>query len=255
MKNTRTTSSTVEKAFAILDMLSAKGGDGISLSEVSAQLQISKSTAHRYLVTFEKLTVVERDKDNLFYPGLKLVELAGGTLESMDLISRSKPVMHGLVERFGETVNLAVPSGIEVVYVAKVESAQSLRMASRLGTRMPLSTTSLGKSILAHLPPHRLDEVLAAGLPARTTNSITKPGDLFAELEQVRCQGFAIDDQENVLGVRCVGAPLFDYRSEVVGAISVAGPAQRLSSDKCQRIGPAVSEAASHLSKGMGYPR
>jgi len=249
----RSTSLTVEKALDILDMVSASTGGGLSISEVSAQMGISRSTAHRYIGTFEKLNLVERDGQDRFRLGLKLVELAGAALDQMDLVSVSRPFMYELMNRFQETVNLVVPSGTEVVYVAKVESRQSLRLASRLGGRMPMSTTSLGKAILAHSPPDQLEQVIKAGLPARTPHSLVDPAILCEELRLIRERGFSIDDQENVLGVRCVGAPLFDFSGAIAGAMSIAAPEGRMSRDRCLEIGPVIWGACLSLSRRMGY--
>ena len=255
MDNQHATSTTVAKAFAILDMLASKGECGASLTEVSGHLGISKSTAHRYLTTLEKLTAVERDQKDHFLLGLKLIELAGVFLDDHNLRNASEPFLNELAARTRETVHLAVPSANEVVYVAKIDSSHSIRMASRIGARMPMYCTSLGKAILAHYPSAQVEEIIREGLPARTPHTITSSQALHAELERVRAQGFAIDDQENEMGVRCVGAPIFDYTTRVVGAISVSGPANRMSKERSLELGPLVRDAALEISKRMGYPR
>jgi len=249
------TSTTVAKAFAILDMLASNGENGASLTEVSSHLGMSKSTAHRYLTTLEELAVVERDEKDHFRLGLKLIELTGAILSDHDLRKVSESFLNEVAAQTQETVHLAVPSLNEVVYIAKVDSSHSIRMASRIGGRMPMYCTALGKAILAHYPLDRVEEIIREGTPAQTLYTLTSPQTLLAELERVRAQGFATDDQENEIGVRCVGAPIFDYTTKVIGAISVSGPANRLTKGRCLELGPLVRDAALKVSRRMGYPR
>lgn len=255
MNSQHRTSTTVAKAFAILDVLASNGDSGTSLKEVSSHLGTSKSTAHRYLTTLEKLAVVERDEKDHFRLGLKLIELAGAFLSDHNLRNVSEPFLNEVAAQTQETVHLAVPSINEVVYIAKVDSPHSIRMASRIGARMPICCTSLGKAILAHYSFDRVEEIIREGMPARTPYTITSPQALHAELERVRAQGFAIDDQENEVGVRCVGAPIFDYTTKAIGAISVSGPANRLTKERSLELGPLVRDAALEVSRRMGYPR
>jgi IclR family acetate operon transcriptional repressor len=148
---------------------------------------------------------------------------------------------------------LAIPSGDEVVYIAKVDSPHSVRMASQIGALNPMHCTALGKAILAHYASDRVDGIIAKGLPRRTSHTLTTPERLRDELERVRSKGFATDDQENELGVRCTGAPIFDYTGKVVGAISVSGPAGRITQESSLEMGPLVKDAALEISRRMGY--
>jgi len=248
------TSTTVAKAFTILDALASGGEGGTSLKTISRQLGMSKSTAHRYMTTLEELAVVERDDKDHFRLGLKLVELAATFLSDQNLHNVSAPFLHGLAAQTQETVHLAVPFADEVVYIAKVDSSHAIRMASHIGARIPMYCTSLGKVILAHYPADRVEEIMRAGLSARTPHTITSAESLRAELERVRAQGYAIDDQENEIGVCCVGAPIFDYTSKVIGAISISGPASRMTMERSLELAPLVRDAASGVSRRMGYP-
>lgn len=246
-------SITVVKAFAILDLLASANEEGISLSEASGHLQVSKSTAHRYLTTLEELRVVTRDEKDHFRLGPKLIELAGSYLSDLDLRSESKPFLERLSAETHETVHLAIPSEYEVIYIAKVDSHHSVRMASRIGARNPMYCTSLGKAIMAYYTGERVEEIIRDGLPARTPHTLTTAEALKTELEHVKLQGFAVDDQENEMGVRCVGAPIFDYNRNVVAAVSVSGPSSRLTKKRSIEVGPQVSEAALGISKRIGY--
>jgi len=247
------TSTTVAKAFSILDLVCEKDTGGTSLAEVSNHLHVSKSTAHRYLTTLEELDVVRRDDNDGFSLGPKLIELTGAFLSNHDLRNEGQSFLEKLAAQTEETVHLAIPSGDEVVYIAKVDSSHSVRMASHIGALNPMHCTALGKAILAHYPPDRVEEIIAKGLPKRTSHTLTTPERLRDELERVRIQGLATDDQENELGVRCTGAPIFDYTGKVIGAISVSGPAGRITKERSIEMGPLVKEAALEISRRMGY--
>lgn len=241
------------KAFAILDLLVSKNESGLSLSEVSNHLHFSKSTSHRYLTTLEELGVVIRDERDHFCLGPKLIELTGAYLSNHDLRNESEAYLEKLSAQTQETVHLAIPSGNDVIYIAKVDSTHSVRMASHIGARNPMYCTSLGKAILAHYPTAQVDAIARDGLPARTPFTLTSAETLHTELELVRTQGFAIDEQENEEGVRCTGAPIFDYSQKVIGAISVSGPASRLTRKRSIEIGSLVRNAASEISRKMGF--
>lgn len=234
------------------DIASASDGRK-SLTQIANHLNVSKSTAHRYLTTLEGLGVVQRDERETYRLGLRLVELAGAVLADHDLRREAEPELEALAQSTKETAHLAVPSGNEVFYLAKVDSPHAIRMFSRIGSRMPMHCTALGQSILAHLPEERVREVLSEGLPRRTPNTITDPVALRANLELVRQRGFAIDEEENEAGVRCVGAPVFDLAGAVVGAISISGPTMRITPEVALAIAPAVMQAARAVSLRLGY--
>lgn len=248
-------SSSVAKAFAILDFISDRGGVAVSLNEVSRHISASKSTAHRYLQTLEAIGAVERDERDNFRLGLKLIELSGEYLSNIDVLQVARPFLNKLASLSRETVYLAVPSGSDVVYVAKVDSTQTIAMRSRVGSRAPLYCTALGKAMLSRDPHGGLiSEVSRSEMIERTPNTITSFETLQHELEDIRQRGYAIDNQENEMGVCCVGAPLMDYREEVVGAISVSAPANRMERERQSEVGAWVRRAALDISIRLGYP-
>lgn len=249
------TSTSVARAFAVLDILSAQGNIGLTLSDTAHLLRMSRSTTHRYLITLEKLGAVERDDKDRFRLGLKMIELAGLVLSQNNLHNQGETFLNELADRTHETIHLAVPIGTEVVYIAKVDSPRSLRMFSYIGSRAPMYCTALGKAILAYSSAKLVDEVIRAGLAPRTHHTIATKHALLDELEKVRSRGFAFDCQENEVGVCCVGAPIFDYSAQVIGAISISGPAERMTAARQLEFGPLISDAGLRLSKRMGYSR
>lgn len=253
MSHDTNTSSTVEKAFAILDLVHAKGATGVSLGEVSKEIGVAKSTAYRYLNTLEQLEVVERDRDDRFFLGIKLIDLATGLLSQSRFRSAAIPHLEELSTHTPETIHLAVRSGSDMVYLARIDGSHALRMASRIGARAQMYCTALGKCLLANLSEQAINEIILAGLEPRTPKTITDPDALRQELDEVRAQGFAIDDEENEIGVRCIGAPIFNYTKAVIGAVSISGPVGRLTHEKCLEVASQLQEAARRISRRMGY--
>jgi DNA-binding IclR family transcriptional regulator len=246
-------STTVSKAVNILEILASRADTGISLAELCTLLGIPKSSAHRYLVTLHELDLAERRGDDRYYLGTKVIELAGAYLLKSDLRNDSRAALDGLAELTGETVHLAVPSGTEVVYIAKVESKHALSMASHIGARSPMYCTALGKAILAFSDSTERDAMLNKPLLMRTEKSITSIEALEHELMLIRSRGYAVDNEENELGIRCVGAPIFDYTPKPIGAISVSAPCDRMDQARVTMIGPLVSTAALEVSRRKGF--
>lgn len=246
-------SSTVAKAIGILDILASKADVGISLAELSLLIKMPKSSTHRYLVTLQGLGLAERKDGDRFYLGTKVIELAGSFLVNSDLRNESQAVMNDLSEKTGETIHLAVASGTEVVYIAKVESKHALVMSSHIGARLPMYCTALGKAILAFSNEKLLQTALAEPLIQRTSKSITSAKALKADLAIVQSRGYAIDDEENEVGIRCVGAPIFDYTASPIAAISISVPRDRMDQERLRLLGSLVNEAAQTVSKRKGY--
>ncbi len=246
-------STTVAKAINILNILASKADAGVSLAELCTLVEMPKSSTHRYLVTLQELDLAERRSDDRYYLGTKVVELAGVYLLKSDLRNESQVALDELAEMTGETVHLAVPSGTEVVYIAKVESKHALSMYSHIGARLPMHCTALGKAILAFSNSEALHSILARPMSRRTPNSITSVEALQEELKSIRLRGYAFDNEENELGIRCIGAPIFDYTTKPIGAISVSAPRERMDQERCYSLGPLVQEAALKISKRKGY--
>lgn len=255
-KSKKSEVSTSIRVFEILEMIAeADPYTGLSLSEISDQFDASKSTIHRHLQTLEHLNIVERKRGDSYHLGWKILGLAGKYLENLRFPIIAEPFMHQLSETTQEAVHIAVPACDEVIYVGKVDSPKSIVMSATIGGRLPMHSTSLGKSVLANLPEKMREQVIALGLPARTANTITSPEKLRAHLDQIRSQGFAVNNMEYEDGVRSVAAPVFDYSQAVIGAVSIAAPANRIPLKEVNTIGLKVKETALAISRRMGYPR
>ena len=247
------TSTTVAKAIHIVEILASKADVGITLAELSSLINMPKSSTHRYLGTLLELGLAERKNGDRYCLGAKVIEIAGVFLAKSDLKNESQVVMTELAEKTGETIHLAVPSAREVVYIAKIESPHALGMSSHIGSRLPMYCTSLGKAILAFSDSDLLEAVLSDGLKARTTHTNTSPTALRTELINIRSQGFALDDEENEPGIRCVGAPVLDYSGKAIAAISISGPGERITIERAMELGLLVRESTRRVSKRWGY--
>lgn len=248
------TNSAVDRAAKLLAALGhGRPSVGLSLGDISAETDIPKSTALRLLTSLEQRGFVERDSAGRFRIGLGLVDLVFAYLEDLDLVEQARAVLEELCKETGETVHLGIPSDREVVYIDKVESSQSLRMVSRVGARSPLSSTALGKAILAYAGEEFLSQVIAAGLEARTVHTLVTPKALRADLASVRSAGYAVDREENKLGICCVAAAVRERSGRVVAAISVSGPSVRMDEGVRAQMSVLVRRAADKISGRLGY--
>jgi IclR family acetate operon transcriptional repressor len=189
-----------------------------------------------------------------FRLGTQALSLSQKVLASIDLPEVARPYMRQLSDLTNETVNLSLREGTEILYIARVEGSQSIRMTSTIGTRSHLHSTAMGKALLAFLPAEEqtpLVERLTL-LPC-TPATITERALLLKELAAVRQQGFAIDNEENETGVRCMGAPIFDHMGYPFAAISISGPAYRTSMAQLQEFSRPLTEAVHAISAHLGH--
>lgn len=217
----------------------------LTLTELTRRTGIPKATAHRLLAELATWNVVERTPGG-HRLGMGLFELGQLAPLQRGLREAAAPFLADLFEATHETVHLAVPDGIEVVYVQKLPGRRGPQIASRVGGRMPAYCTGVGKAMLAFGPPARLAEVLAAGLHRRTPRTVIAPGLLEKELARIRANGVAEEHEESTVGIACVAAPVLASDGQAVAAISITGWANRMDAG---RLAPAVRTAALGLSR------
>jgi DNA-binding IclR family transcriptional regulator len=249
-----TLTQAVLKALDILECL-ASAEWPLSAQEVAQHCSLSRPTAYRHLVTLATRDYVTTCDDGRSYQvGPKVLELGKSFLDRLDLPELARASMRELSRTSQETVHLTVLDGTEILYVAKVDGPQSVRMYSAIGTRNPLYCTAMGKAILAFLAPEKRTALLdQTTLAPRTANTITDRTTLYRHLELVRSQGFAIDDVEFEEGIRCLGAPIFNHTGQVTAAISISGPAYRLSNSRLQELSGHVVKTSEAISSKLGY--
>ena len=247
-------SAAVERALTMLEEV-AQASDGLSNAEISRKLNIPKSSASYILRTLETQGYLARDVESGKYRvGLKILSLSRGALGGLDVRGVALPIMRRLTQQTGLTCHLAVLDGAEAVYVEKVEPEGFIRMDTWVGRRMRVHATSVGKAIVAHISPEQLEQIVKkSGMEKRTPKTITTLPRLLKDLEKVRTEGYAIDDEENNLGARCVGAAIFDDRGTVLASLGLSGTTQQVSTQTMPRILEALKDAARHISMGMGH--
>jgi DNA-binding IclR family transcriptional regulator len=227
----------------------------MNMTEISEKLGLYPSTTHRILDTLKHWGYVEQEPDNQKYRlGLKVLELGMAKLQQIDLVREATPYLKELVNQCNETAHLGVLEGGDVLYLAKVESSQTIRMCSYVGKRAPLHCTALGKVLLAFLPEEERNKILEQkGLPRLTENTITDRNKLEKQLTKIQKQGFALDQEENEKDVRCIAAPIRNYRGRVIAAVSISGPAFRIDEKVQNNLKVALIETSTKISKRLGY--
>lgn len=250
------TVKSVDKALLLLEVVS-EYPDGIAITELANEVGMYKSTVHRLLGTMMRRGYIEQDPVSGKYKlGYTVLDLGMKLLSSIDLRREAMPALQELALASGEVVHLALLDRGSVVYVEKVESPNTIRMHSRVGTRVPVHATGLGKAILAFLPKREVQDIVRRyGLPRLTPHTITDPDAFWASLEETRSTGFAFDVEEHQEGVCCVAAPIFAHDGRVMAAVSVSGPALRMTRERMVELVPLVKRAGERISERLGYRR
>jgi DNA-binding IclR family transcriptional regulator len=244
----------VERALAMLEVV-AQEPEGLSNAEISRKLQIPKSSASYILRTLEKQAYLNRDSETGRYRvGLKILSLSRGALTGIDVREVALPIMRNLTHKTSLTCHLAILDGPDAVYIEKVEPEGFIRMDTWVGRRMRVHATSVGKAMAAHIPQERLEKIISdRGMEKRTPKTITTMSRLLKELEKVRAQGHAVDDEENNMGARCVGAPIFNQSGSIEAAVGLSGTINQVNAHTMPRILEALKDAARHISMQLGY--
>ncbi|MFC4496291.1 IclR family transcriptional regulator [Streptomyces ovatisporus] len=237
----------LERAFDLLERMADAGGE-VGLSELSASSGLPLPTIHRLMRTLVSCGYVRQHPNRRYALGPRLIRL--GESSSRLLGTWARPYLARLVEETGETANMALLDGDQVVYVAQVPSRHSMRMFTEVGRRVLPHSTGVGKALLAGTPADDVRQLLArTGMPAATERTITTPEGFLEALEHVREVGYAMDDNEQELGVRCIAVAVPD--SPTAAAISISGPAGRVTEAATDKFVPLMQEVAQQLSKAL----
>lgn len=215
------------KAVDILELLSKEHELGIT--EVSKLLSLDKSTVFRIITTLrEKGMVDQNPRTQKYHNSLKLFELGNRIVEDLGLRRIAQPIIKELAEKTGETVNLAILDGNSILYIDKIESSATIKVDLPIGKRLPAFCTGLGKAMLAHVSNEKLNKVLeTTDLHRYTVKTHLNKEEFLNELEEIRVRGYSFDDEEYVEGLKCIAAPILDFKGEALAAISVAIPSYR----------------------------
>jgi DNA-binding IclR family transcriptional regulator len=245
----------ISKVLMILEALQGSSA-GLGLKAICDITGIHKSTAHRFLKHLELERYLIRTEGGAYLIGPRLSQMSARGNQGATLQAVARPILWELWKSTQETVNLAVLDQGTVLYVDVIESPHEFRLSSRVGTRRSLHVTALGKALAAFLPPEVGDSILSTiTFQQATAKTIMNLLQFRQELEKIRRQGFAVDDEEAVQGARCVSAPILNSDREPIAAVSVSGPVTRVSRDQVAVLAEAVCGAARAISVAMGFPQ
>lgn len=241
------------RALGILNRL-ANADDGVTLTEIAQQVGLSPSTAHRLLTTLEQERYVHFNAEQkLWSVGVQAFVAGNAFLKTRNLVAAARPHMRALMEESEETVNLAVEDQFEAIYLSQIECRQMMRAFARPGGRVPLHCSSVGKALMSAMSEGDLSKVLRQkGLPRVTVKSLNTTTALREDLITARHRGYAIDDEEHAVGLRCIAAVIFNEASDAVAAVSLSGPMARISDERIPLLGDLVRRKADAITSQIG---
>jgi len=229
--------------------------DELGVTELSKRLKLHKNNVFRLLATLESRGYIEQNKVTENYRlGLKTLELGQTFIRQMGLLRQSRPVLESIVGECNETAYVAILKDFHIIYLDVVETDLTVRVVPRVGSRLPAYCTAAGKVQIAYMTDDELEQYLPRELKRFTANTVADRDELKRQLKEIAEQGFAIDNEELDVGVRCAGAPIRDYTRRIVGAVSVSGPSMRFSDERMDKeLIPLVKRAAEEISLKLGY--
>ncbi|WP_436791547.1 IclR family transcriptional regulator [Yinghuangia sp. YIM S10712] len=246
----------VTRALDILELF-LDAEDPLAAPEIVRRLELPRTTVHELLATLVARSYLVQEADGRYRLGVRLYQLGSSYAERLDLASEGQEVARRVAASCHETVHVAVLEGTDVIYIAKVDSTQAVRMVSATGRRLPAHCTAVGKMLLASLPDDELRARVPEGVPlaAMTSQSITEPSVLYAELATARERGTALEDRESNSDVSCVAAPVRDRGGDVVAALSISVPTQRWNDERREELRRLAASGAEELSARLGHRR
>jgi IclR family acetate operon transcriptional repressor len=241
------------RGLSILDAFSGQRTD-LGVNEIARSVRMHKSTVSRLCATLENAGYLERDQTtNRFHLGARIFQLAGSETPTRDLRLVARPVMLDLVETTRETATLGKREDLDIVTIDVVDGLNFVRMATRVGMRTQVHASAVAKAILAYTDDDEVDQIIGTGqMPKLTPNTITDPAVLKEHLAEVRARGYSIDMEEMEIGLRCVGAPIYDHLGLVSAGLSISGPRHHMTEEVMLRCGPMVRTAADKISARLG---
>jgi len=226
----------------------------LTITEANRKFKIPKSSVYAILQTLKSRGYVEKNAHDQYFLTLKLFSLGSSLIDTLDLRRVALPYLKELTEKSGITGHIAIRDNAYAVYIEKIEVLGAVRLTTRVGKRMPVHSTSIGKALIAHLPEKEIDSILAeSGLPRLTRRTITVRREFKKELARVRAMGYAVSNEENEDGVRAVAAPIFDHDGRVIAAVNLGASSIQIKTEDFPALGKLVCSSATRMSKALGY--
>lgn len=247
------TVQSVDRAMAILEVL-GEDEEGYRLTDLARRAGLSVSTVHRLLTTLEQRRFVQFDRtDGMWHVGRGAFAVGSAFTRQRNFVAPALPILRRLRDQTRETANLGVVDDGEVVVLTQVESREIMRAITRVGGRAPMANSGMGKAILAAYADEDVDAIIARhGLRRATEKSIGNAATLKADIAAIRTRGYSFDDEEFVLGLRCVASVVYDAEAEPLCAVSISGLSVRVTDDRIETLGKLVAEAARELTVTLG---
>ena len=241
----------VSRALSLLSRLSEEA-NGMTLSELARSVGLAPSTAHRLLTTLQ-LEHFVRFEDSRWLVGVQAFNVGSSYMRTRDVCFMARPYLRILMQDTGETANLALIEGDELVYMAQVESSQMMRALARPGVKAPWTCSAVGKACLAFVGRPEAERLVNfQGVVQMTASSHVTPKTLWEDVSKIQGQCFAFDDEEHSPGLRCIASPVFDSNAQVIGALSISGPSVRVQQSSMAQIGKTVSRISRELTQALG---
>jgi DNA-binding IclR family transcriptional regulator len=247
-------SDTISRLFQVIEFLAASD-DWVSLRTMARELHITPTAAFRILNSLKELGYVrQHSQDSKYQLTLKIAGVSAQVLEKVQLRQIAHPFLQQLTSVTNETTHLAVLDGREFIYIDKVDNFQAVRMRSRVGQRGLLHCTAVGKAMLAQVSPPELSQILGSIVfHPRTNHTITDPIQFQEQLAQIRRQGYAVDDEENEIGIRCIGSPIFDHAGRLAGALSISGWTITMTHERLPQLAQELIQNCQGISQALGF--
>lgn len=244
----------VDRALRIISLVSQKK-EGLGVTEIATQLEMTKSSIFKLLRTLASHGFIEQDLETKKYRlGYKYLELSSILLDSIDLRPQAKPFLEELETLTNEVIHLVVYDQGEAFYIEKLEGNKTLRTHSKVGRRVEVHATSVGKVIFAYLPEVEVLKIIEGrGLPKHTNNTITDKEKFLNELRKINNKGYGVEIEENEVGITCIAAPIFDYRGKITAAVSISGPTIRMTNKRLIELRPIIIGVGKKISNRLGH--
>ncbi len=224
-----------------------------SLTQIAESIHMSKTTVHRLLATLENKRFITRDKGTgLYRLGFRFIEMASLVLQDVELHRWAHPYLQRLSEEYGETVDLSILDGSQVIYLEVVESPQRVKLAAAVGQHLPAFYTASGKALLAYLPEEQVKKIIADNLAEYSDHSTVSMPDMLADLRVTAARGYAIAEQEYEQDINAVAAPIFDANHHPIASIAIVGPSFRLTKDRLPALGESLRKMTQVISSEVG---
>lgn len=250
------TGGTVRSLSRAIDLLDdvARYPEGATLGDLAMRAELPPSTAHRLLKGLEARRYVQQDADRgLWFIGVGAFAVGASFLRTRDFVAIARPFMRAAMEETNESVNLAIRDGMKAVYLSQIECRQMMRALAQAGASVPLHASGVGKALLTGLKNDDGESIIRQlDFPKLTDRTITDPGVLEADIARARERGYAIDDQEHAIGLRCAAAPFYNEFSEPVAAVSISGPLARIDDARLRKIGEIIARTAREITLACG---